>query len=265
MLFKKQTYKFFCNFANTMQNLTYFSCLSYILIGLFVASCEKVKQVFKQTPPKIKTLLLVPLGDVPATEVEEVRQTLLMYYKLTISVAPKTVFPAYTTNQAVAKEMKMNLPLRYRADSLLRFLNKEKRGTHDYVLGVANVDITCTNRYENGNGQIMFPAWMHADWGIFGLGYLGGKACIVSSFRLRFDNPDLPKLNSRLTKLARHEVGHNFGLNHCAAFCFMSAADLRNALVALDHESDSLCKKCQGKLGNLLKKNTPAKISVGNK
>jgi archaemetzincin len=222
--------------------------------------CEEVKQTLRATPPKPKTLLLVPLGDVPAGEVEEVRQTLLRYYDLRITVASPTAFPAYTTNEAVGKVMKTVLPLRYRADSLLRFLNREKKGKHDYVLGVANVDITCTNRYENG--QIQFPAWMHADWGIFGLGYLGGTACIVSSFRLRFDMPPLPKLNSRIAKVARHEVGHNFGLNHCLNHCFMSAADLRNALVALDNESDSLCASCKYKLGALVKKNNVNPKSV---
>jgi archaemetzincin len=233
------------------------ACLLLLAIGIggawYFGGNDKVRKVLNLPPLPPKTLLLVPLGNVPQTEVEEVRQTLLRYYRLQITVAPHTPFPAYTTNQAVAKELKMELPLRYRADSLLRFLNKQVRGKHDYILGIANVDITCTNRYENGKGQIMFPVWMHADWGIFGLGYLGGKACIVSSFRLRFDNPPLAKLNNRIAKVARHEVGHNFGLNHCPEFCFMSAADLRNALVALDNESDSLCGGCKRKLGSLLK------------
>ena len=148
-----------------MEKHIFFRSLSFFLVALLFASCENIQKAITQTPPKPKTLLIVPLGNVSAGEVEEVRQTLLYYYDLRITVAQPSTFPAYTTNEAVGKVMKTVFPLRYRADSLLRFLNREKRGKFDYVLGVANVDITCTHRYDNG--QIMFPAWMHADWGIF--------------------------------------------------------------------------------------------------
>lgn len=227
-------------------------CIFAVLLG-----CEQAGKVFQSKPFKPKLLHLVPLGKVAIAEVEAIKATLLRYYDLEIRILPATPFPAYTTNEAVGKAIKSALPLRYRADSLLRFLKREKLNKADYVLGVADVDITTTNRYEKGEGQIMFPVWMHADWGIFGLGYLAGKACVVSSYRLRiFDNPSTERLHSRLSKVARHEIGHNFGLDHCPHknTCFMSAADLTNALVALDKESDSLCAKCKRKLGKLVRK-----------
>ena len=228
------------------------------LLALVLGACNEIQKKIK-FPPKKLTLALLPLGNVPAAEVEEVRKTLAYYYDLDIKTLPAAPFPAHTTNAAVGKLLKTTLPLRYRADSLLRYMDKQKRGNFDYILGIANVDITTTNRYKDG--QIQFPAWMHADWGIFGLGYVSGGACIVSSFRLRLDNPPLPKVYARLAKVARHEIGHNFGLPHCLNKCFMSAADLRNALVALDHESDSLCLACKRKLGKKVK-NRPAKPST---
>lgn len=236
-----------------------FWALGLILIG-GILSCEQVKKAFKTSSPQPLKLVIVPLGDIPIAEVESVKQMLLSYYNLQIQILPHTTFPAYTTNEAVGKAIKTALPLRYRADSLLRFLKREKLGKADYVLGLTNVDITTTNRYKKGKekeeGQIMFPVWMHADWGIFGLGYLGGKACVVSSYRLRiFDNPSQAVLHSRISKVARHEVGHNFGLDHCKNknSCFMSEASWTNALMALDKESDSLCVVCKRRLGNLVK------------
>ena len=240
-----------------MQIKKYFSWLFSLFLFVGCVSCDKVPHIFKKSVPKTKKLVIVPLGSIPIAEVESVKQMLLSYYDLQIQILPHTAFPAYTTNEAVGKAIKTALPLRHRADSLLRFLKREKLGKADYVLGLANTDITTTNRYKKGEGQIMFPVWMHADWGIFGLGYLGGKACVVSSYRLRiFDNPSLAVLHSRISKVARHEVGHNFGLDHCKNknTCFMSEASWTNALLALDKESDSLCLACQKRLGNLVKK-----------
>ncbi len=225
-----------------------FNKISFFMLLLYLAGGCQSNSIFNKTP----RLALLPLGDVSQTEIDEVHKTLSKYYNINIFILKPSALPAHTTNEAVGKVLKTTLPLRYRADSLLRYMDKQKRGDFDYILGISNIDITCTNR--DANGQIMFPGWMHADWGIFGLGYLGGKACIISSFRLRLDNPPVARLHERLAKVARHEIGHNFNLRHCPNKCFMSAADLRHALVALDNEADSLCLACQNKLGKLVKK-----------
>ncbi|MGB0430165.1 MAG: hypothetical protein ACPGLV_06795, partial [Bacteroidia bacterium] len=86
---------------------------------------------------------------------------------------------------------------RYRADSIIAFLKREKSVEFDYILGITTKDISTTK------GQ-------HVDWGIFGLGYRPGPSCVVSTHRLKTTNQEL--FLNRLEKVALHEVGHNLGL-----------------------------------------------------
>lgn len=56
---------------------------------------------------------------------------------------------------------------------------------------------------------------------VFGEAQFGGKSAVISTFRLR-GSPDgkalqgCPPLISRIEKEAIHELGHTFGLRHCA-------------------------------------------------
>ena len=218
-----------------------------ILFFLITNSCQKIKKdlnINKSIPPNF--LAIQPFGNVSKEEVLAVKKSILQYYELQIKVLPNISLPKNCNNTAVGEFLKTKLALRYRADSLLIFLKKNKPKGIQYILGITNEDITCTNR--DKNGQITYPSWMHSDWGIFGLGYCPGSACIISSFRLKFDNPIPKKLHERLSRVARHEIGHNFGLPHCTQKklnCFMAQVNLQNALLSLDTESDSLCSLCK--------------------
>jgi archaemetzincin len=81
---------------------------------------------------------------------------------------------------------------------------------------------------------------------VYGEAQLGGRACIVSFFRLN-EGPSVrhaaPVHVERLVKEAVHELGHTFRLRHCPSpTCLMhycrSEADV-------DHKSDQLCRYCQ--------------------
>lgn len=59
------------------------------------------------------------------------------------------------------------------------------------------------------------------DFGVMGLGYRPGKACVASSFRLNKEN-----LDEQFYKIAIHELGHTQGLSHCPEkMCFMRSAE----------------------------------------
>jgi archaemetzincin len=81
---------------------------------------------------------------------------------------------------------------------------------------------------------------------VYGEAQLGGRACIVSIFRLNEGPPvrqAAPIHVERLVKEAVHELGHTFRLRHCPSpTCLMhycrSEADV-------DHKSDQLCRYCQ--------------------
>ncbi len=111
---------------------------------------------------------------------------------------------------------------RYRADTIIAWLAKRAKG-NSIVIGLTQRDISTSNDAIK-------------DWGVMGLGYSPGKACVVSTFRLHKNN-----LSEQLYKVAIHELGHTFGLPHCASkSCFMAAAEGKNHL---DAES-VFCTSC---------------------
>ena len=112
---------------------------------------------------------------------------------------------------------------RYRADSLIRFLNDRTNENH-VTIGLTNQDISTTKDSIK-------------DWGVMGLGYCPGKACVASTFRLSKDEQKM-----QLFKVAIHELGHTEGLPHCSVkSCFMRDAEGRNPT----NEEKEFCPKCK--------------------
>ena len=96
---------------------------------------------------------------------------------------------------------------RYRADTIIRKLSdKTEKGF--VTLGLTNKEISVTK------GEIK-------DFGVMGLGYRPGKACVASSFRVNKRR----RLQQHF-KVAIHEIGHTQGLPHCPnKTCFMRDAE----------------------------------------
>ena len=117
---------------------------------------------------------------------------------------------------------------RYRADSLIKFLNTLTITGHK-TIGLTNNDISTTK--DN-----------ITDWGIMGLGFCPGNSCIASTFRL-----SKTETNMQLFKVAIHELGHTFGLPHCnVKSCFMRDAEGSNPT----NEEKDFCVKCKSFLVN---------------
>lgn len=117
---------------------------------------------------------------------------------------------------------------RYRADSVISFLGKNTQKGF-VTIGLTNKDISATK------GSIK-------DFGIMGLGFRPGNACVASGFRLNKKNR-----NEQFFKVAIHELGHTQGLKHCPEkTCFMRDAEGKNPT---DEEKD-FCKKCRQILMN---------------
>ncbi len=117
---------------------------------------------------------------------------------------------------------------RYRADSLIRFLRDQT--PQDCVsIGLTNKDIsTSKNKY--------------ADWGVMGLAFCPGQACVASAFRV-----SKTEKNMQLFKVAVHELGHTEGLPHCAVkTCLMRDAEGGNPT----NEETGFCKSCKPYLVN---------------
>lgn len=129
---------------------------------------------------------------------------------------------------------------RYRADTLIRVLKREKPDTIDFIIGLTDLDISTTKRDNEGN--IKKPEYKYKDWGVFGLGFVSGPSCIVSTYRLKSDKS---KFVDRFKKVCIHELGHNLGLKHCTyqENCVMS--DANETIKTIDNEDLMLCKRCK--------------------
>lgn len=115
---------------------------------------------------------------------------------------------------------------RYRADSLLAFLNKRQQPGH-LAIALTSKDISWTK------GTV-------PDYGIMGLGLCPGNACVASSFRLSKTNTA-----DQLFKIAIHELGHTQGLVHCPnPSCYMRDAKGKNHT----NELHGFCQTCKQRL-----------------
>jgi archaemetzincin len=81
---------------------------------------------------------------------------------------------------------------------------------------------------------------------VFGEAQLGGRAAVVSTHRLRSEayglEPDEALMLRRLEKEAVHELGHTFGLVHCAeARCVMRASTY---VEEIDLKTAEFCEAC---------------------
>lgn len=82
---------------------------------------------------------------------------------------------------------------------------------------------------------------------VFGEAQLDGNCATVSCARLREEAYGLPPredlLRERLLKEATHELGHTFGLRHCADWrCVMTSS---HAVERLDVKSTEFCAGCR--------------------
>jgi archaemetzincin len=191
--------------------VVFFAVLSLLLH----TSCQQAT-TFKKINSSSFIIDVQPFSDIPATEVNYVVTEL------------KKVYPTITIKNAIPLPQFAYYKLRnrYRADSLIQFLDANTLAQH-VTIGLTNKDISAAKD-------------SIADWGVMGLGFCPGKACIASSFRLSKSEKLM-----QLFKVAIHKLGHTQGLPHCTVKnCFMRDAEGRNPT---DEEKD-FCVDCKKQL-----------------
>lgn len=196
---------------------------------LFISACSNSNQTNKP-------IGIIALGGVSTEHIDSIKSALeRAYSKKVISL----------DEQKIPKRFFINVKSpRYRADSIIRYLKNTKPDSISHILGFTAFDISTTK--EDIEGNILKPEYKYKDWGIFGLGYMPGASCVVSSHRLK--HKDKATFISRLQKVSIHEVGHNMGLPHCEnKNCVMTDAVER--ISTIDNEGFELCDECKRKIG----------------
>lgn len=177
-------------------------------------------------PVKETIIAIQPLGEVRQVRLDIVKKGLEDAFGLKVETLEAKPLP---------KEAWYEPRNRYRADKLLDYLGNQTAAKYRIVIGLTSMDISTTKDE-------------HEDWGIFGLGELGDRVCVVSTFRLNARGADEAKLRERFWKVAVHEVGHVMGLDHCPTKgCVMR--DAESSILTVDEENGEFCAGCKVEMG----------------
>lgn len=183
------------------------SALVILLLAIALSSCQK---------PQPRTIYLQPFVDFSSEQTNTIQKELTKIYS-DVKILPAIDFPKNSWNQTKTRR---------RADSLIAFLD-DRAPKNGMIIGLTHKDISTTK----GN---------YKDWGVMGLGYCPGKACIASTYRLSGK-----KKMEQLFKVAIHELGHTEGIPHCPEkSCFMRDAKGKNT----KDEETGFCGNCKEKL-----------------
>jgi archaemetzincin len=204
--------------------------LSSICVLFF--NCENNKEI--ESIPKIQPIKVAiqPFQDFPQDITKEVQMAIDSMYDIESTILSPINLPKSAYYQPRN---------RYRADSLIRYLKREKPNEYDKVLGLTTADISTTKG-------------SYVDFGIMGLGFCPGESCVGSIYRVKRSAKNRKQIISRFRKVTVHELGHNFGLKHCTydVKCLMQSA--KGKATTIDKADEILCVNCRKLIKNKLRK-----------
>ncbi|OWY19497.1 hypothetical protein C7N43_26545 [Sphingobacteriales bacterium UPWRP_1] len=174
---------------------------------------------------QIPQIALVPMGFTDAAMLHLLQTEISDFYNASVTITAKVEMPAAAWYAPRS---------RYRADTIIAILARSKQyAAYDKVIAITGKDISTTK------GQ-------YPDWGILGLGFCPGKSCVVSTRRLKKSATGAQHLQERTVKVALHELGHTFGIPHCANSSKCLMRDAEGTVKSVDAEEKYLCPRCRG-------------------
>jgi len=176
---------------------------------------DESKRINKTGAPK-KVIVIRPLGRVDMKKVAVVKARLDRIFDSVVVRRPEQIPSRFYYRPRS----------RYRGDSIISWLAKGGR-PGEVHLGITGFPISITNK------QLQIQ-----DYGVFGWGNIkGSQTCVISDFLL--------KRKDLLYIIAEHELGHNFGLDHCPTQgCFMLAGNGKDRTATMT----GFCGSCRDTL-----------------
>lgn len=179
-----------------------------------------MRQTGDSMPSENQTIGVCALGDGAELPVKVVAAHVSGYLKLTPKILSPLAHPVYAFSEK---------RLQYDAGAVLRHLENRRFDDCRKVIAVLNVDL-------------FIPIFTH----VYGEARQNGKIALVSTFRLSEKNDGASlrpaEILERTAKVALHELGHLFNLEHCHdARCLMHFS---GNLAELDDTPLYYCRYC---------------------
>lgn len=129
----------------------------------------------------------------------------------------------------------------------VQFAHSAARGQYHSTAILARLQSFATNGNSRLVGIAAVDLFVPIFTFVFGEGQLEGRCALASTYRLSEEHyglaADESKLRERLTKEAAHELGHTFGLRHCADWqCVMASS---HSVELVDVKSAEFCAACR--------------------
>ena len=169
------------------------------------------------------TIYVIPLGKVSENNINICKNIIGSFFGVVSLVGP---------SEALTVDILTSSKKKYYADKILdKFYEKFDKRKRYVILTEVDIAVNKNN---------------YPEWGILGLGNCPGNICVVSTFRLGKNQQTL-QFKERLEKTVVHEIGHNYGLEHCInENCVM--VDLQGRISVMDLTNNKFCDKCKSQV-----------------